>query len=299
MRTRVIFNPAAKGDKARLFRERLADIGHLAEVTATACAGDARRLAREAVTAGVQTVVAVGGDGTVNEVLNGIGDVPNGFEKTTLGVLPLGTINVFARELALPMDMEDAWQCIVRANTRRVDLPVAEFGSEAGAAPQRRYFMQLAGAGFDARAVELTDWSLKKKIGYLAYVYAGLKCMTSPHSLITVRGEGVDECTGELVLIGNGKLYGGDYAIFSRADLQDGLLEVLVFPKVNWITLAQCGPSLLATKSLPASVAKSFKTSKLTLTSSPAAPLQLDGELVGSIPATFSIQHQTLRVIAP
>src|SRR5258707_446319 len=95
MRTCIIFNPAAKGEKARHFRKALDEIGAQTTLKLTTAAGDARRLAAEAVTEGFDTVVAAGGDGTVNEVLNGLGDAPNGFESARLAVLPLGTVNVF------------------------------------------------------------------------------------------------------------------------------------------------------------------------------------------------------------
>jgi diacylglycerol kinase family enzyme len=93
----IIFNPAARGNKARHFRQHLDEIGAAAALKATTAPGDARRLAAEAVNDRFDLVVAAGGDGTVNEVLNGIGDAPDGFNRTRFGVLPLGTVNVFAR----------------------------------------------------------------------------------------------------------------------------------------------------------------------------------------------------------
>ena len=102
MRTCVIFNPTARGEKARRFRHHLDAIGAQSTLKHTTAAGDARRLAAEAVREGFEIVVAAGGDGTLNEVLNGFSDVPDGFEQARLGVLPLGTVNVFARELAIP-----------------------------------------------------------------------------------------------------------------------------------------------------------------------------------------------------
>src|SRR5262249_10138792 len=93
VRTCVIFNPAARGDKAWRFRRHLEAIGKQSTLRQTAAAGEARRLAAEAVREGFDVVVAAGGDGTLNEVLNGIGDIPDGFERARLGVLPLGTVN--------------------------------------------------------------------------------------------------------------------------------------------------------------------------------------------------------------
>ena len=96
------FNPAARGDKARRFQRHLAEIGARGTLMQTAASEDARRLGAQAVRAGFEIIVAAGGDGTINEVLNGIADVPDGFQRARLGVLPMGTVNVFARELGIP-----------------------------------------------------------------------------------------------------------------------------------------------------------------------------------------------------
>jgi diacylglycerol kinase family enzyme len=111
--------------------------------------------------------------GTLNEVLNGLGDVAMVSSGQDSRYYPLGTVNVFARELNLPSNLKAAWEVIQRGRETRIDLPYVDFESEAKA--QRRYFAQLAGAGLDARAVELVAWNLKKRLGPLAYVWAGLR----------------------------------------------------------------------------------------------------------------------------
>ena len=301
----VIFNPVARGEKARRFRRHLDQIGAQSSLKLTASAGDARRLAAEAVREGFETVVAAGGDGTVNEVLNGIGDVPGGFEQARLAVLPLGTVNVFARELALSRKLERAWNIIVAGRESRIDLPRAEFVGAAGR--ERRYFAQMAGAGLDARAVELVQWELKKKVGPLAYVWAGLQAMRAPPAKITVTAtdsgptvRAADAtASASLVLVGNGKLYGGDFRVFSQADLRDGFLEMTVFPRTTLWTAALSGPSLLLRGCLPASVAQSHRAASFQLSSPDPVPLELDGELAGHLPATFSVERERLRVIVP
>jgi YegS/Rv2252/BmrU family lipid kinase len=292
----VIFNPTAKGEKARRFRRHLDAFASQCSLKLTAAPGEARRLAAQAVKEGFETIVAAGGDGTLNEVLNGIGDVPDGFERARLGVLPLGTVNVFARELAIPANVKLAWEILCRGREARIDLPCVDCGGNDGSG--RRYFAQLAGAGLDARAIELVEWEMKKKLGPLAYVMAGLDALRAPPSVITAAGAG-HSATGALVLIGNGRLYGGQFRIFPKADLRDGLLEVCVFPKVNWLTLARCGPRLLLRKTVPAAVTRTFQARSLTLTSPGPTPVEADGELIGHLPATFSIQRSRLRVVVP
>lgn len=297
MRTCVIFNPTAKGEKAQRFRGHLDVLGAECTFKQTTYAGAARKLAAEAVVEGFETIVAAGGDGTVNEVLNGIGDAPEGYKRSRLGVFALGTVNVFAKELGLPIEISKAWETIKAGHEQSIDLPAVKFGGATGASEQR-YFAQLAGAGLDARAIELVDWQLKKKLGPLAYVWAGMMAMNGKHSTITVTN-GTTSATGELVLIGNGRFYGGKYRVFPEADLQDGLLEVVVFPKANWLTLARCSGMFLAGQDLPRGVAKSFKAQTVTLSSTSPTPLEVDGDNIGHLPAVVSIQRQALRVVVP
>ena len=276
----MIFNPAARGEKARRFRRLLDVIGEQYALKATIAPGDARRLAAEAVSAGFDVIVAAGGDGTVNEVLNGIGDAPDGFARARLGVLPLGTLNVFARELKIPLRVERAWEVLQHGREFKIDLPRAEFS--ANSVLQKQYFCQLAGAGMDARAIELVDWQHKKKIG--------------PEITVRVNGQ---SATGELVLVGNGRFYGGSFAILPQADLRDGRLDICVLPRVNWWALLRSAPGLLLRGKLPASVARHFSAATFELTSESAAAFELDGEWVGKLPVKFSVEREKLCVMVP
>ncbi len=292
----MIFNPAARGDKARRFRRQLDAIGAHCALKATTAAGDARRLATEAVNDGFDLIVAAGGDGTVNETLNGIGDAPAGFTKARLGVLPLGTVNVFARELKIPLRLDHAWEILLRGRERRIDLPSAEFF--VNGLRRKAYFAQLAGAGFDARAIELVDWPLKKKIGPLAYVVAGLKALREAKPKITVRAGG-KSVAGELVLIGNGRLYGGTFPLLPRADLSDGVLDVCIFPQVNWWRLLRSAPGLLLRGTLNGRGVEHLQAATFELTSDAPAAFELDGEWAGHLPVTFSVEREKLRVAVP
>jgi len=292
----VIFNPVARGDKARHFRDWLNRVSSECVLKPTQRAGDARRLAAVAVAEHFETVVAAGGDGTVNEVLNGIGDTPGGLENTRLGVLPLGTVNVFARELKIPMNIAAAWEILRRGHEAKLDLPCAEFIADGK--PARLFFAQLAGAGLDTRAIELVNWELKKKIGPLAYVVAGLKALAERKTRITVQ-TGSENLSGELVLLGNGKLYGGDFQIFTAADLRDGRLDVCVFPRVNFWTLLRVAPGLLWRKKISEKFVRRLAAEEITLTGEGPAAFELDGEWAGKLPVTFSVARGKLRVVVP
>jgi YegS/Rv2252/BmrU family lipid kinase len=296
VRACIIFNPTAKGDKARQFRRHLDSLGSECALKPTTAPGAARTLAAEAAREDFDVIVAAGGDGTVNEVVNGIGDDPANFSRVRLGVLPLGTVNVFARDLGLPLDWCRAWETIRRGRVSVVDLPQVEF--IANGAPQRRYFAQLAGAGLDAHAVELVNWDLKKRIGFFAYVVAALKAMRAEQSQITTEGV-LHPATGEQVLVGNGRLYGGPFVIFPEAKLTDGLLDVCVFPRATWGTLFACVWGLVTGRLHQAGGARHFQAESFALTAPTRTPLELDGEQVGELPARFSVQRQLLRVIVP
>lgn len=258
--------------------------------------GTARSMAAQAVAEGCDILVAMGGDGTVNEVLNGMADVPDGFSRARFAVLPVGTVNVFARELGIPFRFDRAWEIVCRGHERTIDLPQAEFQTAEGI--RRRWFAQMAGCGLDARAVELMDWKMKKRIGQFAYVVSGLKALREPKTQITV-SDGTRSANGQLVLLGNGRLYGGPIAVFEHADLQDGLLDVCVFPKVNLFVILRYACAYLSPRLLHRGSEHTFQAASVRIESDIRTPLELDGELVGHIPATCTVLRGVLRVLVP
>jgi YegS/Rv2252/BmrU family lipid kinase len=278
----AIFNPAARGEKSQRLRQFLESKKSDRVVLApTECAGDATRLA--ATVGDYDIVVAAGGDGTINEVINGLGEA-----GTALGILPLGTANVFAKELGLPHDFGDAWQVIEAGKSRSIDLPCAEF------AGKRRYFCQLAGVGFDARAVRAASWELKKKVGPLAYVWSGLKTLGETHAPVEVAPRGV---AGAAVFVGNGRYYGGKFRLFPQAKLDDGLLDVCVFEKLGYLDLLRYGPGVLCGTHMRLKGVHYFQTPELVCNGAEPAPFELDGEDAGDAPVRFWVKPRALRVI--
>lgn len=286
----VIFNPAARGEKTRRVRKFLeTKAGHSVSLAPTQRAGEARSLAAGAVKEGYRVVIAAGGDGTINEVVNGIGT-----SGVALGVLPLGTVNVFAKELCLPGKLEAAWQVIETGETRTIDLACAE------AAAATRYFVQLAGVGFDAQAVRDASWELKKKIGPLSYVWAGIKTLgaTPAQVQVSVNGSG-SRATGAAVLVGNGRYYGGRFTLFPKARMDDGLLDVCVFENCGYLDVLRYGQGVLRGVHLDLGGVEYFQAERLVCKASRATPFELDGEDAGDAPVTFSIVPRALRVIVP
>jgi YegS/Rv2252/BmrU family lipid kinase len=291
----VIFNPAARGEKAVHFRRHLSGLRDSAFKPTTG-PGAARVLAAQAVMEGFETVIAAGGDGTLNEVVNGIGDVPGGFGRTRLGVIPLGTVNVFAREMGIPPEFSKSWEIVVGGWETVIDLPQITCQTPEGEC--RRYFVQMAGAGLDARAVELVSWKLKKAIGPAAYLWAGLNAMLHPQPQIQVTSDG-GEAQGELVIIGNGRLYGGSFALNTKADYADGILDVCVFPKVNWARLPFYAVGILTGRHERHGLTTHLQAGEIRMASGSRVAVQVDGEAIGMLPATIRTHRRTLRVLVP
>ena len=292
----VIFNPAARGEKALRFRSHLVSLSHQCSLKPTIGPGSASKLAAEAVREGFETIVAAGGDGTVNEVLNGLCQAREGPSRARFAVLPLGTINVFAKELGLPSRFADVWPIILAGRESMIDLPFAEF--TANGVAQKRYFAQMAGAGWDSRAVELVDWEQKKKIGGLAYVVAALRAWRGRMPQIVV-SHGDQTITGELVLIGNGRFYGGRYEAFPMADLRDAVLEASIFPKVDLEGLIRSGWGLLTKQLYSTGGVRHLKADSLSLYCADPVPFHLDGENAGPLPVKFGLHPRALRVVVP
>lgn len=294
--TCVIFNPTARGDKARRFRSRLVELGPGIQLIPTAGPDAAPAQAAAAVEAGCTTLVAAGGDGTVNQVLNGLVAARDGSAKARLGVLPLGTVNVFAKELGIPADLAAAWRVVQAGHERLIDLPMAESGPEGRR--ERRCFAQMAGAGLDSRALGLVDWELKKKFGVLAYVWASLLAMRGPRPVVTIEADG-RSVTGHLVCVGNGRFLGGRYPVFPRASMDDGKLDAMVVPKMTWTVALKVFAALWFDRFADSPDAVHLAARTLTMTSATPMPFHLEGDNVGSLPATFTLRPRALRVVVP
>ena len=262
----VIFNPVARGEKSRRVQRFLeSKAGSLVTLTPTQRAGEAQSLAARAVAEGYKVIVAAGGDGTINEVINGIGT-----SGVALGVLPFGTVNVFAHELRIPRKLDAAWAVIHGGHTRTIDLARAQANGST------RYFVQLAGVGFDAHAVRTASWELKKKIGPLSYVWAGLKALSKPHPPIEVSANGSGPLgSGVAVLVGNGRFYGGPFALFPRARMDDGLLDICVFEKVGYWDVLRYGQGILRGAHIDLGDVKYFQAESLDVPHNRSDPVRV------------------------
>ena len=290
--TCVIFNPVACGERARGRLRRLREMASGAVFLPTTEAGHATELAEQAAHDGYGTVVAAGGDGTINEVVNGLMRVPAD-ARPRLGVAPMGTANVYARALGMPLSMDAAWRVIAAGRERLVDVGVAR-----AADGERRYFAALAGAGFDAMAIAALDMRLKKRINWLSYVISGFRTVARGLPRLTVTADG-RRCEGCFVFIGNGRCYGGSYRMFPEARLDDGMLEVCVFEGGRVLDVLRYLPWVLAASHPKLADVHYFSARQVRVESPQPAPTEMDGEFWKDCPVEFSVEPGALRVMGP
>jgi len=283
-KTIVILNPAARSERAAGLCRNLEEIvGPDVVLRRTSKPGEARSLARQAVAKGFQRVIVAGGDGTINEVVNGIAG-----SSVTLGILPMGTMNVFAAELGLPKGIKECWEVIQAGATRIIDLPEAA----------NHAFVQMAGVGFDAQALKETSRDAKRNLGPLSYVISAAQVAARKPPQLIVEAEGVSR-EGSFVLIGNGRYYGGPFPVFRNAKIDDGLLDVIVLKNVGHIDLIRYLQGVLFGTHLGMNDVDYFQTASLTVTSEQEVPVEVDGEVIGNVPVTFQCARQRLRVLIP
>ncbi len=288
----IILNPAARSTRAAARLEQLRLLSPTPELHLTSAMGDAAVIAERLARAGHPLVVAAGGDGTVNEVLQGISKVNAEREDlashTALGVLPVGTMNVFSLELGMnASDLAGCWKSITSGRRRQVDLWRAN----------AKYFVQLAGVGLDAVVIQLTPWEMKKRLGPVSYAVSAVKAWFQKAPLLTVHIEGRPPMQGSVVLVGSGVHYGGRFRLFRTAQNDDGLLDVLIFQQLGYWEIAQLLRAVLIDgyeKSLDLDY---FQVRGLRVTCEDRrVPFQLDGELCGASPVDFRAAGFPLRV---
>lgn len=283
----IIGNPKAGRNRGNDHLKRCAEIlrsgGLVVEVWPTERPQHATELTS---LAGARLVVAAGGDGTVNEVVNGL--------KTdaTLGILPLGTANVLARELGLPLNPEAACKRIIAGKERLIDVGVAT--DRKG---RERRFTCMAGMGFDAHVVNEVTPLLKQYLKILAFPLAAFKVYLEGDLPPLHILHGKETHVTQFAIVANGQYYGGDFRVAEDAALATGNLEVVLVDRVGRLLRADILTRILARRPLDRSM-RSFTTRELRATSPGAhVPVQLDGEVWGRLPMSFRIEPGALKVV--
>ena len=239
----------------------------------------------EALEDGCEALIVAGGDGSVNEAINGI--VGKGIP---LGILPFGGSNVLARELRIPLDPEEAAKVIVRRNLRRIDLGKV----------QDRYFSMMASCGYDAYAISRTNLKIKKWFSRYAYIIAGIKDFMGyrPTEITLVLDNGKVIDRGTLVVVSNTHFYGGTHEVTPFAEVDDGFLDICIYQGKYQIQLVHFALNVLSKKHLKLKNVHYYRIRKVYMTAEKLTYVQIDGDLFGALPVTVEIVPETLEVFS-
>lgn len=296
MKATLIFNPVAGQREVRTHLRNvvgyLAENGWTVEWKETTLEISATDLAREAVEQGAEVVIAAGGDGTINGVINGLAEQPN----VRLGILPTGTANVWARESGLANvsllgpNLEAAGAVLVDGVTLPID--VGKAGDD--------YFLLMAGVGFDALVTRHIDLDMKKRVGALAYAWTAIKeARRYRGARVRVTIDGVEATySAWLVTISNSKLY-ALVPLAVDASVTDGLLDVGIFTGRSWPAILRHAVGIALGRHMHDPEVKFLRGKEIIVQSVPPLPVQVDAEPTGQTPMTFTVVPQALRVIVP
>lgn len=291
-RARLIYNPTSGREEIRRLLpdilDRLDKAGIETSCHATAGEGDATREAAEACERGYDIIIASGGDGTLNEVINGMAGQSH---LPPLGIFPLGTTNDFARAMKIPKRWEDYCDLIIQNQTRPIDI-----GKVNG-----RHFINIAGGGSLTELTYEVPSRLKTMIGQLAYYVKGVEKMVnlSPMHLV-IEAAGHDTIEGEfmLFLIANSNSVGGFEKLAPGAEIDDGMLDVIAVKKCNLAEFIRLVSMALRGDHFNDPHVVYLKTSRMEVISPNHVLLNLDGELGGELPGVFEILPQHVQIFA-
>jgi diacylglycerol kinase (ATP) len=285
----VVANPEAKNASAakieraeRLLRGK----GFKTETVLTQKRGDAEFLARKSAEGNLYCIVAAGGDGTINEVLNGAAG-----SAVPVAVLPLGTTNVLAKELGIPEDVDRAAEAAVSRPARKISLGRIVTAD----LPSGRYFCLMAGAGLDGKAVRDVSGSIKKISGKAAYILSGIRniCSFSQEELL-VRLDGT-ELRGYGVIVCKASKYGGHFRVAPEASLENAFFYTCVFRGGKRRDFVRYALGVMTGRHLHYRDVAYIKSSEVEIEG--RAHIQIDGDYLGVSPARLSVAKDIVNLI--
>lgn len=301
----IIYNPTSGRKRSRRLHaiEEAARIlrtaGIKTQLLPTTCAGSATELARNAAQNGCGMLVVCGGDGTINEVVNGIAgtDAP-------LAVLPAGTANILAKELGIPWNIPAAARLIARGKLARIALGLTRWRAtekQGPSVPTERYFLCVGGAGPDGAIVHGIDLAHKSRFGILAYWFEGLRqFFTYPFPLFTVESP-EKTLNASLIVVGRTKYYGGPFRITVGASLFEDQFEVVAYTRRSRFGVLSCLPAIWLGRLHRVKGIEVWKTARFACQPLGDAEIfsQLDGEPASALPVEFSIVPNALTLVFP
>lgn len=260
------------------------ELGINAEMVRSSSSEEAEHIAKSCARDGYDCVIAVGGDGTINSIAHGLACT-----ETALAVIPFGTVNLFALQLDLPMDIRAACQLVARGRVRKIDLGKIN----------DRYFNCLCGIGFDAFVIHSADSNLKKSLGVLAYIITGLRHLIRYrfYSIKLSIDDQPVKRSGYMVLISNGKFYSANMIISPKAKIDDGLLDVIIFKNRNIFSLARYLLGFRKGNLIDFADIEYYQGKKVIIEKHGNHFIHTDGEYFGRTPAKISVVNSGLKVV--
>ncbi len=283
----LIFNPTAGGSRRSRFERTVAILRTLPctlTMAETTHAGHAEEIARTAQPADFDVVAACGGDGTVNEVINGLAG-----KDIALGVIPLGTANVLAQEIGLAIDPHKIAAALARGPVRTV---------HAGRANGRRFIM-MAGIGFDALVVSRVSLRLKKLVGPLAYVWESARQVATygfERHHVTI--DGVAYAPVSMVAC-KGRRYGGPYIAAPDASLNDDKFQVVLMNGRGWLSVLRYGLGLMLGRVTAWRDVELIAGREVIVQGAAGSPVQADGDIIATLPLRIVLDPEPIRLVYP
>ena len=301
----LIYNPTSGRKRHARFQEIehavriLREAGITAELAPTTGPGAAIRIARQAVDQRRGMVIACGGDGTINEIINGLAH-----SQVPMALLPAGTANILAKELGIPWDIPRAARLISGGAIRRIALGVATptNGNHSPAiSADGRYFLSVAGAGPDGAIVNGVHEGLKKSAGVFAYWVEGFRQLFRyAFPQMKIRSAGRDR-EATIIVVGRTAHYGGPFKITTEASLFEDTFEFLTNSTSSRLGYLACLPALFAGTLRKRRGIETWKATEVICESAGSEPVyaQVDGEPVGPLPMAFRIVPDALSIVTP
>ena len=300
LHAKVIVNPVAGAYSTRrkwiLISKLLKRIGLSFDFQYTEGVGHAIELARAAASDGYRYLVAVGGDGTVNEVANGI-LYSTGAARTVLGIVSTGTGSDFVRSIGIPRDYATACSSLTSSRRRAIDVGVVEYQSKGQTL--RRFFVNAAGVGFDAAVVEKTERLPKYFGGTIPYLAGLVRTLFSYKNKPVVLNAENEVITGRVlnVVVANGSYVGGGMHIAPQAELSDSLLDVVIIGDIGKFELLKELPMVYKGTHIYHPKVRMKKATHITIESPEPMLVYADGELLGECPASFWLMPSALSIV--
>jgi diacylglycerol kinase (ATP) len=291
MRIAIIMNPkAGLAEQIPALRQAVTHCDDIV-LHETSRPGQATALAVEAMQAGAELVVAAGGDGTVNEVVNGLA---TDFTRARLGIIPLGTGNDLARTLAIPLEPLEALRLLKTGEERSIDVVQIE------SVGRMVYGVNMAIGGFTGQMNEVLTDELKANWGPLAYLLGAAQVvpdLSAYTTTVTWDEDHVERLVTLNIAVANGRTAAGGLLVAPTAALDDGLLDVVIVRYTSLLDVAAIGARFLAGTYLDSEEVLHRQVRRLHVASQPGMWFNVDGELLTNEPLTFSVQPQALRVV--